>query len=360
MNAVDVAVAGGGPAGLAVAIAAAREGLSVRVFERRAAVPDKACGEGILPRGVRALAALGAELDGDRARLDGVRYVERDGLAAEGRLRGPAFGVRRPLLVAALRRRAQALAVELRDGCAVRGHSPAPGGVLVDTDGGAVRARLLVAADGLGSAIRRASGLELPRDNTRRFGLRRHFRVAPWSRLVEVHFGGAVECYVTPVGSERVGIAFLWDADALEAGGFDALLAHFPTVRARLAGAAAETAPRGAGPLARRARAHAGERLLLVGDAAGYIDALSGEGLSLALACAVELGPLLPAALERGATREALAAYERIFARHFRRYALVTRGLLALARRPRLRRATLRWLAACPSAFDAILAWAVC
>jgi flavin-dependent dehydrogenase len=359
---VDVAVVGGGPAGLAFAIAAARERLHVIVLERRRQPLDKACGEGILPRGLCALESFGVRelIDPDEcAALEGLRYLQEDGTSAEARFSRPALGVRRTALVKALRRRARALGVDLRDRCGVHTHRCDDDGVRIDTDDGELSARLLVAADGLASPIRRAAGLDQPIRGPRRFGIRRHLRLPPWSRFVEVHFVDGLECYVTPVGRERVGVAFLWEPRSGDSADFEALLERFPAVRARVSAARYETGPRGAGPLARSARARVANRLLLAGDAAGYLDALSGEGLSLAFGCALDVGALLPAAIARGATREALAPYEAIFARHYRRYALLTRSLLAIARRPRMRRAAVRWLAAHRQAFATALAWAV-
>jgi flavin-dependent dehydrogenase len=359
---VDVAIVGGGPAGLAFAIAAAREQLRVTVLERRRPPFDKACGEGILPRGLVALEALGVRelIDpGECAPLDGIRYLQEDGTSAEARFSRPALGVRRTALVDALRRRAQALGVELRDQCAVHSYRSEDHAVRIDAGDGEVHALLLVAADGLGSPIRRAARLERPSQEPLRFGIRRHFDRSPWSRFVEVHFTDGLECYVTPVGRERVGVAFLWEPRPGARADFDGMLERFPAVGARLASARPVNAPRGAGPLARGTRAHVAQRLILVGDAAGYIDAVSGEGLSLAFGCALEVGPLLPEVLARGATVEALASYEAIYARHYRRYAVLTRGLLAMARRPRLRRASVRWLAEHPRAFATVLGWAV-
>ncbi|MFP2926821.1 NAD(P)/FAD-dependent oxidoreductase, partial [Pyxidicoccus sp. 3LG] len=93
----------------------------------------------------------------------------------------------------------------------------------------------------------------------------------------------------------------------------------------------------------------------LVGDAAGYVDALTGEGLSLAFTCAESLGALLPDALAKGATRDALQPYEACFQRVFRKYAWTTRALLMLARRPRLRRPVVRLLGKSPWLFERIL-----
>ncbi|MCC5691560.1 hypothetical protein, partial [Klebsiella pneumoniae] len=143
---------------------------------------------------------------------------------------------------------------------------------------------MLVAADGLHSPLRRAAGLDVESAGPRRFGLRQHFRVAPWGARVEVHFAGGVEAYVTPAGAQRVGVAFLWEDGAVERVRFDALLARFPALAERLAGAAPDSAPRGAGPLLRRVRGRVADRFALVGDAAGYVDAVTGEGLSLAFA----------------------------------------------------------------------------
>jgi len=353
----DVIVAGAGPVGLATAIAAAREGLSVMVLERRATPVDKACGEGILPPGVRALATLGVDgIDPESCTpIAGLRYVEEDGRFAEARLATPGLAARRPALVDAMARRARGLGVELRDGCAVRGFERREDAVAVDTDGGTLEAGILVAADGLHSPLRELAGLARPGRGPRRFGLSQHFRVRPWSDFVEVHLAACGEAYVTPVGPERVGVALLWEKNGGPPPGLDA----FPRLAERLVGAEPDSAPRGAGPMAQRSSARVADRLVLVGDAAGYVDAITGEGLSLGFSCALGLAPILARALQHGGSRAALAPYEPIFRREFRRYTLLTRGLLALARRPRTRRRVLRALGRHPGAFERIVDWAV-
>ena len=140
---------------------------------------------------------------------------------------------------------------------------------------------------------------------------------------------------------------------------FARLLERFPAIAERIAGAQADSQPRGAGPLAQAVRARTAQRFALVGDAAGYVDAITGEGLSLALACGQALGAGLPAALARGATRAALAPYERFAAHEFRRYAVVCRTVLAVARRPRLRGAALHILGRHPHLFDRLVALAL-
>jgi len=348
----DVIVAGGGPAGLAVAVAAASRGLDVLVLERRVLPADKACGEGILPAGVRALEALGARalLDGSAvAPLRAIRWLD-GGLEVEARLPAPGgLGVRRTALSAALLARARAAGAEVRDRASVRAHRRRLQDVEVDTEGSAERARLLVAADGLASPIRRREGLDAPLLGPPRFGLRRHFARPPWGDSVEVHFADGVEAYVTPAGPGRVGIAFL--CEAARRASFHALLARFPDLARQVAGAPYDSTLAGAGPLARAARTRVVDRLVFLGDAAGYVDAITGEGLSLAFQGALALGQALPRALASGATRETLSDWEKGEARRFALYAVTTRIVLGLARRPAARRPALAFLARHPHLF---------
>jgi flavin-dependent dehydrogenase len=358
----DVAIVGGGPAGLAVAIHAARRGLSALVLERGGAVPDKACGEGLMPRGVRELEALGARgylQSSDCAPLEGIRYIQEDATIAEARFpAGGGLGVRRVALVSALARRAKEVGVELREHCPVLSHRRTPGGIVLNTAAGEIDAQILIAADGLASPLRCSEGLDIPVRNARRFGLRQHFQLPPWSPFVEVHLSEAAEAYVTPVGARRVGVAFLWDdARVPRPVSMKRFQARFPALAERIDGAQLDSRPRGAGPFARSALARTADRFVLIGDAAGYVDAITGEGLSLAFCGAAALGRILPEAIARGATRDALAPYEREYAQLFRRYAWVTRAVLALARHPALRRRVLRGLAHHPKAFQSLLHW---
>ncbi len=356
----DVVVVGGGPAGLAVAIAAALRGLDVLLLERGAFPIDKACGEGLLPAGVRALEALGARslLAPDAScPLRAIRWIDGE-VAAEASLPAPGgLGIRRTALSEALVARARSAGAEVREGAAVLGHRCLPGEVEVELEGGLVRARLLVAADGLASAVRGRAGLDQPVRGAPRFGLRRHFACRPWSDAVEVHFGDGVEAYLTPAGAERVGVAFLCEGAARRP--FPELLAHFPALAERLAGASFDSRPAGAGPLRRAARGRALDRLVLVGDAAGYHDAITGEGVSLALSGALALGEALPDALAAGAPRAAFAGWARGEALRFARYAATAQLVLGLARRPGTRRRVLGLLARQPALFSRLVESAV-
>src|SRR5271168_283467 len=360
----DVLVAGGGPAGLAVAIAARMNGLSAIVIERQPSPPDKACGECLMPPAVLALDRMGV-LDlidpAHRPSIDGIR-LKVGPAVAEAHLPPPgALGVRRTTLTAAMMHQARRLGAEVQTRTSVLGYRLEPDHIVTQTDVGPVRARFLAAADGLHSRLRAVAGLQATSSGPRRFGIRQHFRVTPWSRFVEVHLTDGVEAYVTPVGPERVGVAFLWD-DARVVGhgaSIDKLLERFPSISVRLAGAEADSRPRGAGPMACTARSRIADRFALVGDAAGYIDAITGEGLSLALVSALTLGRILPTALELGGSRETLLAYQRESAHQFRRYAFVTKIMLAFARRPALHGPGIAMLARHPQIFSAILHFAV-
>lgn len=312
---LDLLVVGGGPVGLAAAIQARSRGLSAAVVEPRTVPVDKVCGEGLMPSALAELAALGVEVSG-RPFL-GIRYV-RDGLQVEAPFRaGPGRGVRRTELHAALAARAEAAGAELRHGTVHRVTQDEDG---VQADG--LRARWLVAADGLHSPVRRALGLARTSPGAARYGLRRHFRMSPWTDLVEVHWSPRAEAYVTPVADDLVGVAVLGPRGV----GYEEALDELPGLVGRLRAASPATPVRGAGPLRQRAAAVRSGRILLVGDAAGYVDALTGEGLATGLASA----RLAVAALAAGRPED----YPRAWARQTRRYRLLTRALLAVAGRP--------------------------
>jgi 2-polyprenyl-6-methoxyphenol hydroxylase-like FAD-dependent oxidoreductase len=356
----DVIVVGGGPVGLAFAAAAAGRGLDVLVLEPRPFPIDKGCGEGILPAGVRALEALGVRDrlgPGDASPLAALRWIDSGGEAVELMLPAPGgLGVRRTALSEALLVRARQAGVELVEAAALD-HRRGGDAVTVETAAGQFRARLLVAADGLASPIRSREGLDRPVRGPRRFGLRRHLAFGGLGAAVEVHLGDGAEAYLTPAGTGRTGVAFLFEGAA--PGGWEALLARFPRLAERLSGAVAVSEDRGAGPLVRRARARVLDRLVLLGDAAGTLDALGGEGLTLGLGCALDLAALAPEAITRRASRQALLPYELAWRRRWRPANLATKALLALARRPALRRVVMGLAARAPSPFERLVALAV-
>jgi flavin-dependent dehydrogenase len=312
---IDLLVAGGGPAGLATAIHAARAGLEAVVVERREGAVDKACGEGLMPHALRQLRVLGADPPGVPFR--GITYLDAD-RAVTGRFRaGPGLGVRRTCLHTSLLEAAAQAGVRIVHG--------EVGDVTQDATSvrcGEFRARYLAAADGLHSPIRAAVGLARPFAGARRWGIRRHHLIEPWSDCVEVYWSGDAEAYVTPVAPDCVGVAVL----TTRRGRFDEHLDAFPALRARIDGAS-HGPDRAAGPLRQRVRSRSAGRVLLVGDAAGYVDALTGEGLGIAFTAA-EL-------LVNCVVTDRVEAYDREWRRMSRRYRLLTAAVLrASAVRP--------------------------
>ncbi|MFA3875709.1 NAD(P)/FAD-dependent oxidoreductase [Streptomyces sp. MMCC 100] len=315
----DLVIVGGGPAGLATALHAAHAGLDTVVVEPRPAPVDKACGEGLMPGAVRSLAALGLEVPGFP--LTGIRYLQ-GGRRVQAAFRdGPGLGVRRTDLHGILHRAVLAAGVPVLP---LRVEEVRQDGTGVTVAGTGLRARWLVAADGLHSRVRRSLGLEARTRGAPRYGLRRHYAVAPWSPYVEVHWGGHAEAYVTPIGPRLVGIAMLTTRRAP----FTTQMEGFPDLADRLPPDKAATAVRGAGPLRQRARTRTHGRVLLVGDAAGYVDALTGEGVALALTGA----EALVANLRRGTP----SRYETDWRKATRRHRLLTELLVRARLQPAL------------------------
>jgi flavin-dependent dehydrogenase len=340
----DLLVVGGGPVGLAAAIGARLRGLSVLVVEPRRTPVDKACGEGLMPGTVRALDRLAVHVDG--VPFVGIRYVAPDGAttASHRFSAGPGRGVRRTDLHSRLARRAESVGVDRMSGrvVAVRQDGARVQAVVDGAAGGGhqLDARYALACDGLHSGVRRALGLSAGSDGLR-FGQRRHAAVAPWSDHVEVHWSSGAEAYVTPVGRGEVGIAVLGPRRL----GFAEALAGFPALRCRLDGTRFSTAVRGAGPLRQRVRRRVSGRVLLVGDAAGYVDAVTGEGLRIGLASA-------SAAVDAVASGR-VDRYEDAWRDVTRDYRWLTAGLVVATRNPLLRPALVPVAARLPGAFGA-------
>ena len=312
----EVLVAGGGPVGLATAIEARLAGLDVVVVEPREGVIDKACGEGLMPGAMPALERLGVAPAGFP--LIGIDYRDGRRSARHRFTGGHALGVRRTTLHAALRDRALDLGVRTVSGRITD--------VVQDADGvtaSGFRAAWLVGCDGLHSMVARSVGLDLPEPAARRrWGQRVHFRLDPWTEFVEVHWTRHGELYVTPTAEGLIGVSLL----ARRGVRFNEALADAPELAARVAVAPRATELRGAGPFRQNTKARTTGRVLLAGDASGYVDALTAEGIRIGL----DQARAAVAAIRAGD----LAGYEKDWDEVTRDFRQLTGTLVRLAMSP--------------------------
>jgi menaquinone-9 beta-reductase len=363
----DVFVAGGGPAGLATAIAARRHGLSVVVADGAVPPIDKPCGEGLMPDGVEALRHLGISIpEGEAYPFHGIRFVS-DGTKAEANFpRGAACGIRRTHLHRIMLDHAAASGVHMMWQAPVTGLHPE--GALVA--GKLLRARWVVGADGASSLVRHWAKLDrhwsrapweavrhasdvasdvasiVPREKSLRLAFRRHYRVAPWTNFMELHWGHHCQAYVTPVAPEEVCVALI--ASSRLRFRIEDALQEFPELCTRLENAECASRERGAITVTRRLRRVYRGHTALVGDAAGGVDAITGEGLCLAFRQARLLGDCLASG--------DLARYQKGYRALIRRPALMARMMLFLASHAHLRRRAMQGFQSSPRCFAGMLA----
>lgn len=341
----DVAVIGGGPVGATLALLLARVGRRVTVLEKASFPRDKPCGEGLMPSGARVLAGAGIDLAAEGfPRVEGVRYrlvrpLERPGSRAtcasvRGDLRsGPGYGVRRLRLDALLAGRAAgAPGVRFECGCAALGAVVEPAGVRVETARGELRARVLVAADGLRSAVAGWLGWGRPPAGRARYALVGHVRggAPALGGEIVVSLLGDVEVYAAPADAGEALVAVLGGRGALRRPGTGVAESYRERVERahpELTGLSLSGRVHGAGPFRVGPRTVARGRAFLAGDAAGFLDPLTGDGLAAGLAQATALAGLLaePCDLADALTVAAAAArYRGWRARQWRRRRVVT------------------------------------
>ena len=292
-----------------------------------------------MPDAVAALARLGVVVTGEA--FQGIRFVNGRTSVAARFPQGRGIGVRRTVLHGAMTRAATEAGVALAWNSPVSGL----GDGAVRFAGASVKCRYIVGADGGFSAVRRWTGLNDKMASRERYGFRKHFRVAPWSEFVEVHWADGCQIYVTPVAPDEVGVAVLSRDRRLRVA---AAVPKFPALGERLRGACEASNERGAVSASRRLQRVSSGCVALIGDASGSVDAVTGEGLSLAF----QQAPALAAALAEGK----LAAYEAAHKRIRRTPAIMAEALLLLDGWNGLRNRVLPAMAARPQIFEGMLA----
>jgi flavin-dependent dehydrogenase len=231
-----------------------------------------------MPPAIQALQQLGVQIP-EASSLSGVKYFVGRGQSAYAPFGRShlAMGIRRRLLRQSMWLRAAELGVVIAEKTADK-VSVSHQSVCVNQD----TADYLCIASGAHSRVLKDVGLRLStrkKSQTQRFGLRRHVNVKPWSDCVEVYWRDHCELYVTPVSNKCVNIAILsWQPFQ-----FDHILKLFPEVLAKIDGATWDDEASGRAPLLHRSSRVQSGRIFVAGDAALFLDAMTGEGNTLAI-----------------------------------------------------------------------------
>ncbi len=361
----DVLISGGGVAGSTLAILLGRRGMQVELFERCHFPKEKPCGEGLMPAGVAVLNRLGVGEAVGGVPFYGVRYHCGDRVI-EGRfpktvgIPVSGCGQRRKHLDEVLfRAAANAPGVIAHTGTHVDGPLSENGRVVgIFVDGQPRRAALVVGADGVHSQLRYKMGLNVP-VRRKRFGIRAHFRLAkghPQAPCVDVFLGHGHELYVTPLPGGEVLVAVLADAQQLVESverSFRRWLLAEPELAKRLEGADQITPVLATSPLAAQTRSGVAPGFALLGDAAGFLDPITGGGMTQALMTAELLNRYVPDRVSEDDSW--LWKFERARRALLFDYRILTRMVLSLADHPRLGQRLLWIMDALPSFFSHVI-----
>ena len=337
----DVLILGGGPAGLAAAIALRQKGIDCLVVEALEPEIDKGCAEGLMPDALSSLRELGLNITEQQGhRFRGIRFNNLHHHVHADFPNGTGIGVRRTKLHRLIADHAREAGVAVS--WSSRARLLNSRSALIN--GKKLTFRYLVGADGQASDVRRWAGLgQVHRENIR-FGFRRHYNIAPWSEYVEVHWGSIGQVYVTPVAADSVCVVFITRNPKLAQGDF---LKAFPAVAEKLHDVPTMSILRGGISANRKLRRVASQSVALIGDASGSPDAITGEGLAVSFRQAVSLAN----AIERGN----LKLYNREHQRIGRLPHAMSWLMLSMDRWPQMQSRAIKILSTHPDYFQQLL-----
>jgi menaquinone-9 beta-reductase len=282
----NLAVIGGGPIGLYLAICLANRGNKVTLYEKGRWPVDKVCGQGIMPSGVNHLKEIGLNFNSFNSfEFNSIEYIDKD-TNVVGKLGGKGIGIERSKL-------SQLLFLEAKKNPNINLHSNTKieeinekrNKYIITLNNKEQDFDYIFACDGLNSFIRKKIGLEGKRSSPNRIGARVHFDVKPWTNRVQVYWDKSVEAYVTPVGNNKVEVAFLWYENAIERGPqlLDRLLDKFPNLKWKVPNHKLSNDFRGYGPFKTIGSKIKKKNVFLVGDSYKFLDGITGEGISLGI-----------------------------------------------------------------------------
>ncbi|MDF1663753.1 MAG: NAD(P)/FAD-dependent oxidoreductase [Planctomycetota bacterium] len=372
----DVIIVGAGPAGSLLALELGLAGRHVLLLDGSKFPREKVCGEGMMPQGVQILQERGFVSDSLEAgyRFFGIRYTVPGGPKASAYFPSsdilPNYGVamRRVSLDQALLEQCKKLpGIELRLGVFVEALSWSDKGI-PRVSGGGVEASgdFVVGADGSGSVVRRLANLEGVAPGKTRWAVRGHFSHAPRSierPQVEVIMVNDREMYLTPLSSTSTGVIMTLGQDQLKGIQGRITAALLETLKLSGDGFCMELSRselisrvQATGPLGVPAKSSFGPRLLLVGDAAGALDPITGEGLSISLKSSVLAAQTIHGAFEEsdfGLKR--LRSYHKTRLKSIRELSMLTSLVLWLSQHPQLAHRIIGNLGQQPATFSKLL-----
>ena len=339
----DVIIVGGGPAGTAAAITAARSGRipgsdspSVLLLEQGSFPRQKVCGEFVSAESLELLREL---LLPSASLLEGALQIAWARLHIVGQaavalpIAPAAAGIARWDLDHSLWQAARLAGADCRERIAVERVQRQNGGFAVITQAGAFHGRSVIDASGRWSKLNAAyvQARAKPARQPHRVGLKAHFHepdlVSPWARIAtEVYFFRGGYCGVLPMGGGRINVCAM--VESARGTSLIQVFRQHPALWERSRGWTQEYEPIATAPLLFRALQADGEGVLHCGDAAGFIDPFAGDGISLALrGGALAAHSLAPFWQGRSSLDQAVAHYR---AEYQKRYVRAFRMAAAL------------------------------